>query len=90
MSLFTGWSAHDIVGSLNKSEVRRALLDYDLEKGCFRTWDSIERMLLFASDEIKGAIHRSAIVKGKIEEEHRNAVLKRDREYKKMVRNVRR
>jgi hypothetical protein len=34
-SLFDGWSAYDIVGPLNKKEVRAALLDYEIEKSCF-------------------------------------------------------
>lgn len=89
-SSFEGWSAYDIVGPLNKREVGAALLDYQIERVCFRTWDSIEDMLLSSSDEIKNAVYQSAVVKRKVEEEHRLAVRKRHREVENMNRNVRR
>ena len=89
-SSFNGWSAYDIVGSLNKKEVRAILLDYDIERSCFRTWDTIEEMILASSDEVKSVVYESALAKGRIEEEHRIEVLKRKREEKKMARNVRR
>lgn len=41
-SSFNNWSAHDIVGPINKREVCAALLDYEINKFCFRTWDTIE------------------------------------------------
>ena len=87
-SSFNGWSAYDIVGSLNKKEVRAILLDYDIERSCFRTWDTIEEMILASSDEVKSVVYESALAKGRIEEEHRIEVLKRKREEKKMARNV--
>jgi hypothetical protein len=89
-SFFEGWSAHDIVGSLNKAEVRSALLDFDLEKSCFRSWNSIEHMILNTSDDVKNAIYQSALAKEKVEEHHRRAMLKRKREYEMIVRNMRR
>jgi hypothetical protein len=90
LSPFHGWTAHDIVGPLNKREVRAALLDYEIEKSCFRTWDSIEHMVLTSSDEVKDVLYRSAEAKRKVEEEHEKAVRKRNRESHMMARNVRR
>ena len=89
-SSFTGWSAHDIVGPLNKSEVRGCLLDFNLEKACFRTWDSIEQMIWTVSDDVKNVIYRCAMAKRNVKQQHRVSVLKRKREYQKMTRNVRR
>lgn len=89
-SSFEGWRACDIVGSLNKSEVRSVLLDFDLEKSCFRSWDSIENMISNSSDEVKDVLYRSALAKKKVEEQHRAATLKRKREYKELLRNTRR
>ena len=89
-SFFAGWSAYDIVGPLNKREVRGALLDFDIEKKWFRSWDSIEDMILNASDDVKNALYQSAMVKKKVEERHRMDVLKRRLDYQTMVRNVRR
>ena len=89
-SSFNGWSAYDIVGSLTKKEVRALLLDYDIERSCFRTWDAIEEMILASSDEVKNVVYQSALVKRKVEELHRNEILKRKREEKKLARNVRR
>lgn len=88
--MFNGWSAHDIIGSLNKKEVRAALLDFGLNPKCFRTWDSIEKLILTSSDTIKTTLHQSAIAKGNIEEQHRMEVLKCRLEARAMVRNVRR
>ena len=87
---FTGWSAYDIVGPLNKREVHSALLDFEIEKSCFRTWDSIEAMLMRSCDVVKGVVYESSMAKRKVEEQHRLAVLKRKREEQSMVRNVRR
>ena len=89
-SIFNGWSAHEIVGPLNKAEVRKALLDYDVEKSSFRTWDSIEKMVLGSSDEIKEALYQSGMTKKKIEDEHRIETLKRRQEAQRIERNVRR
>ena len=89
-SFFAGWSAHDIVGSLNKAEVRAALLDYDIEKKCLRSWDAIETMLLNASDEVKNTLYQCALTKGRIEEQHQMATRKRRLEEQMMSRNVRR
>ena len=65
---FEGWTAYDIIGFLNKAEVRLALLDFDLEKSCFRSWNSIENMILNTSDDVKDALYQSALAKKKIEE----------------------
>ena len=89
-SSFNGFSAYDIVGSLNKREVRALLLDYDIERGCFRTWDTIEEMILASSDEVKNVVYQSALAKRKVEEQHRMENLKRKREEELTARNVRR
>ena len=89
-SFFNGWTAHDIIGPLNKREVRAALLDYSIEKSCFRTWDSIEDMILHCSDDVKNVVYQSGVVKARVEEEHRKEVHKRRREAEIMSRNVRR
>ena len=88
-SIYQGWTAYDIVGSLKKSEVRAALLDYSIERSCFRTWDSIKDMILNSSDEVKSVVRRCADAKADIEEEHQIATRKRHREEKKLSRNVR-
>ena len=88
--MFEGWSAYDIVGPLNKREVRAALLDFRIERVAFRTWDSIETMLLSSSDEVKDAVYRCSLVKRKVEEEHRQAGIKHKREEDVRSRNVRR
>lgn len=41
-STFAGCSTHDIVGSLKKSEVRAALLQYPINWSCFRTCSGIQ------------------------------------------------
>lgn len=87
-SIFNGWSAYNIMGSLNKKEVCAILLDYDIKRSCFRTWDTIEDMILASSDEVKSVVYESALVKRKVEEEHRVEVLKCKHEEKQMVRNV--
>ena len=89
-SFFHGWSAYDIVGPLNKAEIRAALLDYQIERSCFRTWDSIEDMILKSSDEVKRVVYESAITKKNVEEQHRIASCKRHREVQNMQRNTRR
>lgn len=86
--IFNGWSAYNIMGSLNKKEVCAILLDYDIKRSCFRTWDTIEDMILASSDEVKSVVYESALVKRKVEEEHRVEVLKCKHEEKQMVRNV--
>jgi hypothetical protein len=91
MSLsFDGWSAYDIVGPLNKREVRAALLDYEIEKSSFRSWDSVEEMIMRSSVEVKNVLYRSSMAKRKVEEQHRIMELKRKRESMTMMRNVRR
>lgn len=70
-SFFHGWSAYNIVGPLNKAEIRAALLDYQIERSCFRTWDSIEDMILSSSDEIKRIVYESAVTKKNVEEQQR-------------------
>ena len=89
-STFKGCSAYDIVGSLNKREVRALLLDYDIERSSFRTWDSIEEMILASSDEVKNVVYQSALAKRKVEEQHRMEILKRKREEESLARNIRR
>jgi hypothetical protein len=89
-SIFNNWSAHDIVGPLNKREVRAALLDYAIERSCFRTWDSIEKMILSSSDEVKSVLHQSGVAKARVEEEHQIVIHKRHREAEISSRNVRR
>lgn len=89
-SRFHGLSAHDIIGPLNKREVRTALLDYEIEKSCFRTWDSVERMILRSSDEVKEVLFQCGEAKRVVEEEHHMSGLKRRREARVMSRNVRR
>ena len=89
-SLFDGRSAVDIVGSLNKKEVRALLLEHGIEKSCFRSWDAIEDMILGASDEVKNIVFQGAKAKGDIEEQHRHEVRKRHVEAQALMRNVRR
>ena len=91
-SMFTsnGWTAHDIVGPLNKKEVRAALLDYEIERSSFRTWDSIEEMVLTSSDEVKNVLYESGLAKKKVEEEAEKVARKRRAEARAMSRNVRR
>ena len=55
--MFNSWSAYDIVGTLKKSEVCAALLDYSIERSCFRTWDFIEDILMNSSDDVKSAMY---------------------------------
>lgn len=89
-SSFDGWSAHDIVGPLNRSEVRGALLDHGIQRNCFRTWNTIERMVLESSDEIKNILYQCGLTKARVEEQHRLVVAKRRREDLLIARNVRR
>ena len=89
-SPFQGWSAHEIVGPLNRSEVRAALLDHGIQRNCFRTWNTIERMVLESSDEIKTILYQCGLTKAKLEEQHRLMVAKRHREDLMMTRNIRR
>ena len=89
-SSFENWSAHDIVGPLNRAEIRSALLDFKIEKKCFRTWNSIEEMILSSSDAVKRVVYESSLVKRKIEEQHRQDIVKRKREDQALARNVRR
>jgi hypothetical protein len=87
---FDGWSAHDIVGPLNRKEIRTALLDYEIEKKNFKTWDAIERMILNSSEEVKFVLFRCGEAKKNVEEQHRLTTLKRRRENRMTIRNVRR
>lgn len=89
-SSFENWSAYDIAGPLNKAEIRSALLDFEIERKCFRTWRSIEEMILSSSDMVKRVVYESSLAKRKIEEEHRQRVVKRKREHQALARNVRR
>ena len=56
----------------------------------FHTWDTVEEMILDASDDVKNAVYQCALAKKNIEEQHQIEVLKRRREYQTMHRNVRR
>ena len=89
-SPFNGWTAHEIIGPLNRSEVRAALLDYGIQRNCFRTWNAIERLVLESSDEVKNILYQCGMTKARVEEQHRLAVAKRHREDLTMTRNVRR
>jgi hypothetical protein len=89
-SCYDGWTAHDIIGPLNKREVRAALLDFEIQKSNFRNWDSVERMVLGSSDDVKNVLFRCGEAKRKVEDEHRICMLKRRRESRMMSRNVRR
>lgn len=88
--MFEGWSAHNIIGTLNKAEVEAALLDFKKPASSFRTWDSIEAMIMSSSDDVKTILYQSAIAKKDVEKQHEANVLKRRREARAMVRNVRR
>ena len=89
-STFKGWSAYDIVGPLNKTEVRAVLLDFPIERRWFRTWDLIEEMLLSSSDAVKDVVYRASMAKKNVEEQKRIAGIKRKRELDARSRNVRR
>ena len=88
--MFDGWSAHNIVGPLNRSEVRNALVDHGIQRNCFRSWASIEHMILESSDEIKDILYQCGLTKARVEEQHRIMVAKRRREDLFLRRNVRR
>ena len=89
-SFFEGWTAYDIVGCLSKREVQSVLLDYPIEKRWFRSWDTIEEMILMSADNVKNVVYQSAIAKKKIEDEHRKEVERRRIESQRLARNVRR
>ena len=89
-TFFDDRSAVDIVGSLNKKEVRALLLDYGIKKACFRSWDAIEEMILGASDEVKNVVFQGAKAKGDIEIQHQHEVRKRHVEAQASMKNVRR
>jgi hypothetical protein len=90
MSSFENLTAYDIVGPLNKAEVKAALLDYGFERKRFRTWDSIEDLVLTSSDEVKNVLYQSAVAKKDVEEQHRIEFRKRHLEDQQIQRNVRR
>ena len=64
---FDGWTAYDIIGPLNKREVRAVLLDFEIQKSNFRDWDSVERMILGSSDEVKNVLFRCGEAKRNVE-----------------------
>jgi len=80
--------AHEIVGPLNKAEVCNALLDYDIERSKFQTWNLIEVMVLESSDEVKKVLYESGQAKRIVEEQQHNAAVKHRREARKFDRNV--
>jgi hypothetical protein len=88
-SSFENWSAYDIVGPLNRAEVRAVLLDYGFERKHFRSWNSIETLILSSSDEVKNVVFECAEAKRKVEEDHRRVVLKRRLDDQTFRRNVR-
>jgi hypothetical protein len=88
-SFFKNWTAHDIVGPLNKAEIKAVLLDHGFERIRFRTWDSIEELILTSSDEVKKIVYESAVAKKKIEDQHQMEVRKRRLEDQKFERKVR-
>jgi hypothetical protein len=51
-------------------------------------WDTIERMVLESSDEIKMVLFRSGETKKRLEKEHRLATLKQCQEMQMICRNV--
>jgi hypothetical protein len=90
ISSFDGWSAYDIVGPLSKAEIRAILLDYGIERKWFRSWNSIEEMLLGSSDEVKRVVYRSAVTKRNVEDAAHYEMKKRKREARKEDRSVHR
>ena len=88
-SSFENWSAYNIVGPLNRAEIRSALLDFEIEKKCFQTWSSIKEMILLSSDAVKRVVYDCSLVKRKIEEQHRQEIVKHKREDQALARNVR-
>ena len=84
-SVFNGWMAHQIVGPLNKAEVRNALLDYNIERLRFRTWDTIEVLILESSDEVKNVVYQCGQAKQIVEDEHRITGLKRRQEMQSWI-----
>lgn len=89
-SPFAGWSAHEIIGPLNRREVRAALLEYNIERSCFRTWNTIEEMVLKSGDDVKTTLYESGLAKANVEKQHQLIGVKRHREAMAMARNVRR
>ena len=89
-SFFEGWSAHDIIGPLNRKEVRAVLVGLEVGRVSFRTWNDIGKTILNSDDDVKVALFETGIAKWNVEEEHRLIGLKRRREAKAMSRNVRR
>lgn len=88
MSPFAGWSAHEIIGPLNQREVRTALLEYNIERSCFRSWNTIEQMVLKSGDDVKRVLYESGVTKANIEKQHQVIGLKQHREAMAMVQNV--
>lgn len=89
-SSFAGWSAHQIIGTLNRNEVRAALLEFKMEKSSFRTWDTIEKMILESSDDVKRVLYECGVTKANVERQHQISGLKQHREAMAMARNIRR
>lgn len=89
-SFFEGWTAHDIIGTLNRREVIAALLEQEIPPSSFRSWDSIGQMIMSSSDDVKMILHESAIAKKDVEDQHQATLLKCRREARAMVRNVQR
>ena len=46
-------------------------------------------MILSSSDTVKRVVYESSLVKRKVEEQHRQEVVKRKQEYQTLARNVR-
>ena len=77
---FRGMDGHDIIGTLNRNEVRAALLEQEILPSSFRSWDSIGRMIMSSTDIIKTILHESTIAKKDVEDQHQATVLKRRHE----------
>ena len=70
LSFFAGWSAHDIIGLLNRKEVRAILVGFEVGRVSFQMWDDIGKMILNRDDDVKAALFESGIAKWNVEEEH--------------------
>jgi hypothetical protein len=85
---FADWSAHKIIGPLNQREVHAVLLEYNIKRSSFHTWDIIKRMILHSGDDVKMVLYESGKGKAVIEEQHQAADVKRHQEAKAMAWNV--
>lgn len=89
-SPFAGWTAHQIVGPLNKKEVDAALVEFKIERSSFRTWNTIEQMIMSRGDNVKGTLYKCGVAKANVEKQQELIGIKRRQEAKAMARNVHR